>query len=86
MKTTKIIGRVISTSPKGVSVNGNPSYYVTFADNEGNVYHGYTASDASCGYGCGNCEYKKSAYIEFHYTRSGNIVIDYILSSDAANG
>lgn len=78
MKSTKINGRIISASFKCCSYYGNPSYYVTFENLETHeILKGYTASNAACGYGIENDKYKKSATIEYHQTRSGNIIMDY---------
>lgn len=62
---------------KSSSIYGNPSYWVYFTDEEGNELSGYTASNAACGYGVGNYINEK-VNITFHYTRAGNLVIDFI--------
>lgn len=63
---------------KNTSVNGNPSFYVWFEDENGNTFFGYTANDAACGYGVGNY-INKRCNITFHYTRKGSLIIDYII-------
>lgn len=60
------------------NVYGNPSYYITFENEEGEEITGYTAPNADCAYGCKNSELREFAYIEYHFTKSGKIVIDDI--------
>ena len=64
---------------KGISVCGNPSYWVEFTPkysmSEINGRKGYTASDANCGYSAPNFV-GKEAVIEYHFTRKGNLIID----------
>ena len=78
MKTYKVNGRIIGTSYKSTSYYGNPKYRVSFEDEEGNYYRGETANNAACAYGINNGKYTKSATIKFHYTRKGNLIVDYI--------
>lgn len=80
MKTTNIktVGRIISTAPKSVSYYGNPSRLVTFETIFGDVLNGYTATDAACGYSCDNSDLKEFASFEYHYTKTGSIVITQI--------
>lgn len=77
MKQERTIGRIISCRYKSTSRDGNPSYWVKFQDSEGSVSVGYTATDASCGYGCENF-INRMAEICHHTTKRGNIIIDYI--------
>lgn len=62
------------------SYYGNPSYWVAFADSEGNYHRGYTASNAQCGYTVQN--YRNSfggeIWLEYHFTRKGTCIIDHI--------
>ena len=64
---------------KGISVNGNPSYWVEFEPkyylSEIGVSKGYTASDAQCGYSATNFV-GKECKIEYHFTRNGALIID----------
>ena len=64
---------------KSISVNGNPSYWVSFEPkyslSEINCNKGYTASDASCGYSATNFV-DKECKIEYHFTRNGVLIID----------
>ena len=82
MKTNrqKTIGKIKDVTFRNRSVYGNPSYYITFEDEKGELIIGYTAPNADCAYGCRNEDLKEFAYIEYHTTKSGKIVIDYIFN------
>lgn len=64
---------------KGISVNGNPSYWVEFEPKyelpKLIFSKGYTASDSSCGYSATNFV-GKECNIEYHFTRKGALIID----------
>ena len=76
----KTIGKIKEVQFKNRSVYGDPSYYITFEDEKGEEITGYTAPNADCAVGCKNSELKEFAYIEYHVTKSGKIVIDYIFN------
>ena len=78
MKQIIIKGRIISTRYKSTSYYGNPKYYVTFEDENGNVYRGETANNAACAYSINNYDLWDSCIIYFHYTRTGNLLIDFV--------
>ena len=82
MKSNRIkcIGKIKEVQFRNKSVYGNPSYYITFEDEKGEEITGYTAPDSSCAYGAKNPDLKDFAYIEYHVTKSGKIVIDYIFN------
>ena len=82
MKTQriKVIGKIKDVTFKNRSVYGNPSYYITFENEKGEEITGYTAPNAACAYGCKNPDLREFAYIEYHTTKSGKIVIDYIFN------
>ena len=82
MKTEriKIIGKIKDVQFRNRSVYGNPSYYITFENEEGEEIIGYTAPNSSCAYGCKNPDLQEFAYIEYHVTKSDKIVIDYIFN------
>ena len=82
MKTnrTKTIGKIKGTAYRNTSVYGNPSYYIAFEDEKGKLIIGYTKPNADCAYGCRNEDLRKFAYIEYHSTKSGKIVIDQIFN------
>ena len=77
-KRIKVIGKIKGTAYRNTSYYGNPSYYITFENEEGETIKGYTAPNADCAYGCKNSELKEFAYIEYHATKSGKVVIDNI--------
>ena len=79
-KRQKTIGKIKDVEFRNRSVYGNPSYYITFEDEKGDEIQGYTKPNADCAYGCKNSELKEFAYIEYHNTKSGKIVIDYIFN------
>ena len=82
MKTQRIevIGKIKDVTFKNRSVYGNPSYYITFENEKGETIKGYTAANADCAYGIKNPDLREFAYIEYHKTKSGKIVIDYIFN------
>lgn len=67
---------------KSTSVNGNPSYWVSFTDSEGCFHFAYTASDASAGYTASNYRYAENGtpiYLKYHFTRkTGACIVDMI--------
>ena len=73
------IGKIKEVTFRNHSICGNPSYYIAFEDGKGNILIGYTAPNAECAIGCKNEDLRKFAYIEYHATKSGKIVIDDIL-------
>ena len=82
MKTNrqKTIGKIKGTSYRNTSYYGNPSYYIAFENEKGEEIQGYTKPNADCAYGCKNPDLKEFAYIEYHSTKSGKIVIDLIFN------
>ena len=79
-KRQKAIAKIKDVTFKNRSVYGNPSYFITFENEEGEEIEGYTAPNAECAYGCKNPDLREFAYIEYHATKSGKIVIDYIFN------
>ena len=82
MKTErqKTISKIKDVTFRNRSVYGNPSYYITFEDETGEEITGYTSPNADCAYGCRNEDLREFAYIEYHTTKGGKIVIDYIFN------
>ena len=74
----EVIGKIKEVTFRNKSVYGNPSYYIAFEDEKGEVIIGYTAPNAACAYGAKNPDLKEFAFIEYHSTKSGKVVIDYI--------
>ena len=82
MKTNRkqTIGKIKNVQYRNTSLYGNPSYYIAFEDEKGELIIGYTKPNADCAYGCRNEDLREFAYIEFHTTKSGKIVIDQIFN------
>ena len=82
MKTerNKVISKIKDVTFRNRSIYGNPSYYITFENSEGEEITGYTAPNADCAYGIKNPDLREFAYIEYHKTKSDKIVIDYIFN------
>lgn len=82
MKTQrqKAIGKIKDVTFRNRSIYGNPSYYITFENEKGEEIQGYTAPNAECAIGCKNPELQEFAYIEYHVTKGGKVVIDYIFN------
>ena len=78
-KRIKTIAKIKDVTFRNRSVYGNPSYYINFETETGELIKGYTAPNASCGYSCTNSEFREFAYIEYHITKGGKIVIDDVL-------
>ena len=79
-KRIKVIGKIKDVTFRNRSIYGNPSYYITCENEEGEEITGYTSPNADCAYGCRNEDLREFAYIEYHSTKSGKIVIDYIFN------
>ena len=82
MKTNRkqTIAKIKDVKFRNRSVYGNPSYYIVFENEKGNILIGYTKPNADCAYGCKNPELQEFAYIEYHLTNSGKVVIDLIFN------
>ena len=76
----RTIGKIKDVKFRNHSICGNLSYYIVFEDEKGNIIIGYTAHNADCAYGCKNPDLREFAYIEYHQTKSGKIVIDQIFN------
>ena len=77
MKRNTFTGIIENYRRLPLSVNGNPAYWATFVDSEGNTLTGRTASDAMCAYGFLNWQ-EKTRTITYHITAKGNVIFDYI--------
>lgn len=82
MKTNRkqTIAKIKDVTFRNHSICGNPSYYITFENEKGEEIQGYTKPNADCAIGCKNSELKEFAYIEYHTTKSGKVVIDMIFN------
>ena len=81
----KTIGKIKGTSYRNTSVYGNPSYYILFETETGELIKGYTAANAACAYGCTNSEFMEFACIVYHVTKGGKVIIDNILGKSTYN-
>ena len=81
MKSNRIktISKIKDVTFRNRSVYG-PSYYITFENETGEEITGYTSPNADCAYGCRNEDLQEFAYIEYHATKGGKVVIDYIFN------
>lgn len=78
-KRIKVIGKIKGASYRNTSVYGNPSYYIKFETETGEIIKGYTVANASCAYSCTNSDLREFAYIEYHITKGGKVIIDDVL-------
>lgn len=78
MKTLVLANaKLMSYERRNNSIYGNPSYNVSFSNGSEEIT-GKTASNASCGYSLTNFSNGRACNVEYHITRAGNTVIDYI--------
>lgn len=77
MKRYTFTGTISEYRRLKLSVNGNPAYWATFVNDEGETLTGRTASDAMCAYGFLNWSLRPRT-ITYHITAKGNVIFDYI--------
>ena len=77
MKKLQFTGTMISYKRRKNSDYGNPKYYGIFEAENGDILRGTTGTDASCAYSFLNKQ-DKNRTVEYHITRTGNVIIDYI--------
>lgn len=76
MKTYRVCGKIVSSNRLNNSVNGNPHWHFLLFT-ETNVYEFKTATDSAVGYLFKPwCYY--NAVVDYHVTRSGNLICDNI--------
>ena len=69
--------KIVCLEREGTSRNGNPRYFVVFAEQDGTYLTGTTKTDARIGYNIGN--YKgKLVDVTYHITKHGNVIFDDI--------
>ena len=61
----KTIAKIKDVKFRNHSICGNPSYYITFENEKGELLIGYTAPNAECAIGCKNPDLQEFAYIEY---------------------
>lgn len=69
----KILGRERLNN----SYSGNPAWRL-FLESEFGSFFARTASDAACGYSVSNYKIGSTIEIQYHTTRNGTDIIDYI--------
>lgn len=76
MKTYRVEGKIVSSNRLNNSVNGNPRWHFLLLTSD-NIYEFKTQSDSSVGY-----LFKPWCYynvvVDYHVTRSGNLICDDI--------
>lgn len=77
MKRKIFVGKLVDYERRNCSQYGNPKFYGVFENTEGERLEGTTATDASCAYGFLN-KIEEVREVEYHTTRNGNNIIDYI--------
>ena len=77
MKKLQFIGKLISYERRNNSYYGNPRYMGVFEAENGDILRATTGTDASCAYSFLNKQ-DKNRMVEYHTTRTGNVIIDYI--------
>lgn len=76
-KITKLL-TVVHYERGNLSYYGNPSFFVTVRDENGEYFRGKTASNAVIGYEMSNYNKGEAALFTYHETRNGNIIFDYV--------
>lgn len=76
------IGKIKLVEWRNNSLCGNPSYWVVFENENGFTRKGYTAPNSQCADNCKDSSLKEFAYIEYHTTPKGKIIIDRILNKE----
>lgn len=77
MKRKIFVGKLVKYERRNNSYEGNPKFYGVFENEKGETFKGTTARNASCAYGFLN-EIDQIREVEYHTTRNGNNIIDYI--------
>lgn len=77
MKRKIFVGKLVDYERRNSSYEGNPKFYGVFKNAEGNILEATTATNASCAYAFLNKK-EEVREVEYHTTRTGNNIIDYI--------
>lgn len=81
MERKTMYARVLEIKKTGHSKACNPHHYIVIEDENGNILDAQTKVNASCGYSIVNRgvgRYAGMWKIEYHNTRGGNIIIDFM--------
>ena len=76
------IGKIKLVEWRNNSLCGHPSYWVVFEDDKGVTRKGYTASNSPCADKCKRLSMQEFAFIEYHTTPKGKLIIDRILDKE----
>lgn len=79
METT---GKIKLVEWRNNSLCGHPSYWVVFEDGNGFTRKGYTAPNSPCADKCKRLSMQEFAFIEYHTTPKGKLIIDRILDKE----
>lgn len=60
------------------SYYGNPAFRITAENEHGETVTGRTASNAAIGYALGYTYEGRAVNVEYHYTRGGSLIFDYL--------
>lgn len=77
MKRKFFVGKLVKYERRNNSYEGNPKFYGVFENEKGEKLEGVTATNANCAYAFLN-NIDQVVEIEYHTTRNGNNIIDYI--------
>ena len=77
MRKQTFEGILISYERRNNSTNGNPKYCGIFENENGERLRATTGTDYACGYSFLNKQ-DKTRLIEYHETRTGNLIINNI--------
>jgi hypothetical protein len=70
--------KIIEVARGNLSMYGNPSYILTVENEQGEILTGKTASNSALGYeACYSWE-NTTKKLQYHYTKSGNLIFDYL--------
>ena len=77
MKKLQFTGKLTRYERLENSEYGNPKYFGVFENESGDTLKATTGTDASCAYSFLNNQ-KETRTLEYHETKTGNYIIDYI--------
>ena len=77
MRRKTFTGEMVYYRRLNCSIYGNPAFYAEFENAAGETLKGRTASNAACAYGFLNRK-EQPRKIEYHITKKGNIIFDYV--------
>lgn len=75
MKNNIFVGRLTNLERMHNSLYGNPKWLCQFYNSNNEMLIGKTASDSACAYSIGHYSMDKLFTVEYHVTKTGNIII-----------